>query len=179
MSTSGKTALLVIDTQVALLDGAYRSDEVIGAISGLLAKAREAGAAVIYMQHDGDPGERLEPGAPGWAIHPALAPRECETVLRKRASDSFYRTELRAELEARGITGMVVTGLRTERCVDTTSRQAVSLGYDVTLATDAHTTKDTDALPAERIIAHTNENLDDFGNDEHVVTVKQSEEVVF
>lgn len=179
MSTSQKTALLVIDTQVALLEGAYQRDEVIVAIQGLLAKARAAGAAVIFMQHDGDPGERLEPGSPGWAIHPALTPRAGETVLRKRASDSFYRTRLQAELETRGLTGMVVTGLRTERCVDTTCRQAVSLGYDVTLAADAHTTKDTDALPAERIIAHTNENLDDFGNDEHVVMVRRSEEVAF
>lgn len=179
MSSSRKTALLVIDTQVALLDGAHLSDDVIGAIRGLLAKARAAGAAVIYMQHDGDPGERLEPGAPGWAIHPALTPQEGEVVLRKRASDSFYRTRLQAELEARGLTEIVVTGLRTERCVDTTCRQAVSLGYDVTLAADAHTTKDTDALPAERIIAHTNENLDDFGNDEHVVTVRRSADVAF
>lgn len=179
MATSAKTALLVIDTQVALLDGAYRDAEVTEAIQGLLARARAAGAAVIYMQHDGDPGERLEPGAPGWLIHPELAPRDGEAVLRKRASDSFYRTPLQAELEARGITSLVVTGLRTERCVDTTCRQAVSRGYDVTLATDAHTTKDTDVLPAEQIVAHTNDNLDDFGNDEHVVMVKRSADIAF
>lgn len=179
MSTSKKTALLVIDTQEALLDGAYRAVEVIGTIGDLLARARDAGAAVMYMQHDGDTGEQLEPGTAGWAIHPALAPHDGKIVLRKRASDSFYQTPLQAELTQRGITHLVVTGLRTERCVDTTCRQAVSLGYDVTLAADAHTTKDTDVLPAERIVAHTNDNLDDFGNDEYVVTVKRSAEIAF
>jgi hypothetical protein len=53
----------------------------------------------------------------------------------------------------------------------------VSLGYDVTLATDAHTTTDTDTLPADRMIAYHNEILDDFGNDDHVVTAKKAQAI--
>ena len=47
----------------------------------------------------------------------------------------------------------------TEYCIDTTCRRAVSLGYDVTLVADAHTTHDNDLLPAEKIIAHHNRSL--------------------
>jgi hypothetical protein len=62
--------------------------------------------------------------------------------------------------------------------VDTTCRRATTLGYDVTLAGDAHTTM-SEVLPAEQIIAHHNATLDDFGNDRHVVSVKRSEEINF
>ncbi|MEO7002875.1 MAG: cysteine hydrolase family protein [Ktedonobacterales bacterium] len=185
--TASPTALLVIDTQTAMLDGgdganpAYQHDEVIAHICELQAQARSAGATIIYMQHDSDPGETLEPETAGWRIHPALAPQSGDLVIRKRASGSFYETTLGNALASRGITitRLVITGLRTERCVDTTSRQAVSLGYDVILASDAHTTADGDTLTAAQIIAHTNENLDDFGNDAHVITVQLSEAILW
>ncbi len=97
--------------------------------------------------------------------------------MHKRASDAFYETPLQRELDARQVTHLIVTGMKTEMCVDTTSRRAVSLGYDVTLATDAHTTTDTDTLPADRMIAYHNEILDDFGNDDHVVTAKKAQAI--
>lgn len=186
MSTSNThsdhVALLVIDAQVGILGGAepaYQRDAVVAHIGELIAKARATGVPVIYLQHDGDKGEPLESGKPGWAIEPALAPAKGDLVIRKRASDSFYETTLQKELAARGIAHLVVTGLRTERCVDTTCRQAVSMGYDVTLAADAHTTKNTDVLSASQIIAHTNDNLDDFGNDAHIVLVQKTRAIAF
>ncbi len=172
---STRTALLVIDAQVGLLDGAHRHEEVVARIGDLIARARAARTPVIYVQHNSDEaGDLLEVGSSGWRIHPSLAPGETDLVVHKRSSDSFYETPLREELDARGITHLVIVGMRTEYCVDTTSRRAVSLGYDVTLATDAHTTTDNDVLPAAHIVAHHNATLDDFGNDEHVVTVKEA-----
>jgi len=171
-------ALLVIDAQVGLLDQAYRRDEVVARIADLIAKARTAGAPVIYVQHDSDEaGDLIAIGTPGWRIHPALAPQGADLVVHKRSSDSFYETPLQRELDARGVTRLIVTGMKTEMCVDTTSRRAVSLGYDVTLVTDAHTTTDTDTLPAAHMIAYHNEILDDFGNDDHVVTATQAQAI--
>lgn len=60
----------------------------------------------------------------------------------------------------------------TEYCVDTTCRRATSLGYDVTLAGDAHLTRDNKVLSAASIIAHHNFLLDGFGAGEHVVRVR-------
>jgi len=175
VSTPTTTALLVIDAQVGLLDRAYRRDEVVARLAALIAKARATGAPVIYVQHDSDEaGDLLEVGSPGWGIHPALAPRDTEPVVHKRSSDSFYRTVLRQELDARRVTRLIIGGMKTEMCVDTTSRRAVSLGYDVTLVADAHTTTNTGTLPASQMIAYHNEILDDFGNDDHVVTTAEA-----
>ena len=67
----------------------------------------------------------------------------------------------------------------TEYCVDTTCRRAVSLGYDVTLASDAHLTRDNGVLTAGNIIAHHNFVLHEFGAGDHVVKVEPTDEIVF
>lgn len=177
-----RTALLVVDVQVGLIDGAnpaHHKSAVLANIQSLLQKARASQTPVIYIQHAGDEGDSLEVHSAGWQFHPQIAPQEGETVLSKRASDSFYQTSLQQELEALGITHLVVTGCKTQYCIDTTSRRATTLGYDVTLASDAHTTTESDTLTAAQIVAHHNETLDDFGNDEHVVVVKPSSEIAF
>src|SRR5688500_2506433 len=72
-------ALLVVDVQRAVVDWedpASEGEKVLGNINHLLSKAREAGAPVLYVQHDGEEGGRLFPGAQGWEIHPAVAPAE-------------------------------------------------------------------------------------------------------
>lgn len=179
---SKETALLVIDVQVGVVDWTEPADEksrVLASINDLLRRARASSTPIIYVQHDGYEGGRLAVGSPGWEIHPAIAPADGETVIRKRASDSFHQTPLQSSLEALGIRHLIVAGCRTQYCVDTTARQATSLGYDVTLAKDAHTTTDNEALTAAQIIAHHNETLDDFGTDDHVITVKESSEITF
>lgn len=180
MSTD--TALLIIDVQVGLVDGShavYQNQQLLEHIASLLVQARATHTPVIYMQHDGEPGGRLEPETPGWQIHASVAPRSGETILRKRASDSFYGTILQEELRKRGIQHLVITGCRSEMCVDTTCRAAISRGYDVTLVTDAHSTTDSAILSAAQIIAHHNDALDDFGTDEHVVVIRPTSEIVF
>jgi nicotinamidase-related amidase len=181
---SANTALLVIDVQVGLVDSdgvqpAHKGEQMLEKINRLLVAARATGTPVIYIQHDGDAGGRLEAGSLGWAIHPAIAPAEGELVIRKRASDSFLETPLQRELAAQNITRLVITGMRTEMCVDTTSRRAISLGYDVTLVADAHATVDSEVLPAAQIIAHHNYTLDGFGTDEHEIAVRLASEVSF
>lgn len=175
------TALVVVDVQSGVVDWqdpSARGEEVLANIKELLARARAARAFVVYVQHDGEEGGRLWPGSRGWEIHPAVAPVEGEPVVRKRASDSFFETTLEEELKARGVRRLVVVGCRTQYCVDTTCRRATTLGFDVVLASDAHTTVN-DLLTAAQIVAHHNATLDDFGNDRHVVTLRASREIEF
>ena len=64
-------------------------------------------------------------------------------------------------------------------CIDTTCRRATSLGFNVELASDAHTGARGAALSAAQIVAHHNEILDDFGNDEAVIRVLPTKNVDF
>ena len=178
---SRDTALLVIDVQVGIIDGlrAYRGREVLEQINKLLSKARASNVPIICIQHDGEAGHPLEVGTRGWEIHPEIKPHDEDLIIRKRASDSFFETTLQHELEARGIRHLIVAGCMTEYCVDTTSRRAISLGYDVTLVSDAHTTIDNKLLSAAQIIAHHNALLDGFDAGAHAITVRPADEVTF
>ena len=176
---SGGTALMVIDVQVGIIESerAYRRGEVLETISSLLERARASNTPIIYVQHDGPEGDSLEVDSAGWLIHPAIAPASGEPVVHKRACDSFFGTTLQSELEERGIRHLVVTGAMTEYCVDTTCRSAVSLGYDVTLVSDAHTTHDNDLLSASQIILHHNALLNGFDAGNHAIAVKPAEKI--
>jgi nicotinamidase-related amidase len=174
-------ALLIIDVQVGIIEGfhAYHAREVLEQINKLLSKARASNTPVIYIQHDGETGHPLEVGTAGWNIHPDINPREGDLIIRKRASDSFFETTLQQELEARGVQHLIITGCMTEYCVDTTCRRAVSMGYDVTLVSDAHTTIVNERLTAAQIIAHHNALLDGFDAGSHAIAVKPADEVIF
>ena len=174
-------ALVVIDVQVGLVEWIPQAIQasVLPRIGMLIARARARGRPVIYVQHDGSRGHVLEPGSKGWELHPSLRPSADEPVIRKRESDSFFETTLDEELKKRGVTRVVSAGGMTEYCVDTTCRRATSLGYDVTLASDAHLTRDNGVLTAANIIAHHNFVLNDFGAGDHVITPKITDEIVF
>lgn len=171
------TALLIIDMQVALVRGAYQECEVLDRIADLLAQARVSGTAIIFIQHDHTRYAPMKPGAPGWQIHPAIAPSPDELIIRKHASDAFYETSLRRELDALGIKRLIITGMQTEYCVDTTCRRAISEGYDVILVADGHTTGDTDTLSAAQIIAHHNMTLAHLAHPDRTIIVKPSAEI--
>jgi len=166
------TALLIIDIQKGLIDEAYQRDEILEHINTLLTKARTSGVPVIYVQHDGPKGHGLEVGTDRWQISPVIAPQEGEPIVHKRASDAFYATSLKQELDQRHIRHLVVAGGQTEYCVDTTVRRATTYGYDVTLVGDAHTTYDCDTLMAAQIITFYNETLDGFQTGNSAIIVK-------
>lgn len=157
----GKTALLVIDTQLGMfqtpgLPPVPEGERLLGNIEGLIQSARDAGVTVIHVRHAGGPGHPLERGTEGWGIHPRVAPVGDELVMDKETPDSFLETALRDELETRKIGRLVLAGMQTQYCVDTTCQRAFSLGYDVTLVKDGHGTRDNDDLSAAQIIAHHN-----------------------
>ncbi len=171
------TALLVIDVQKGMFledDPVYDGENLLGKISTLIAQARTSGVPVIYVQHNGPEGDSLKKGTEGWPIHPAIAPALGEPVVEKWTPDSFHETTLQQELESRGIKNLVVAGIQTECCVDTTCRRAMTLGYKTTLVKDAHSTWNSRTLTAPQIIAHTNDALNGW-----FVTPKAASEIAF
>ena len=160
-------ALLVIDVQEGMEPyTAYDGKGVVSRIAELIDRARNAGTKVVYIQHDGgaEAGHPLAKGTPGHAIHHAIAPRAGETVIGKTQCSSFLGTSLDQTLKASDIDHLIVCGMQTEFCVDTTVRSAHEHGYKVTLVSDAHSTGDTQVLKAKDIVAHHNRTLADFAN---------------
>jgi nicotinamidase-related amidase len=173
----GDTALLIIDVQVGMFDPAnpvHAGDALLATINLLIARAHATGTLVIYVQHDGSEKDVLHPGRPGWPIHPAIAPAAGEPVFRKRHPDAFQQTGLQRELESRGLKHLVVAGIQSDYCVDTTCRRAYSLGFGVTLVQDGHSTWGDGTLSAEQIIAHHNRVLGDW-----FATLKPASEITF
>jgi nicotinamidase-related amidase len=159
---SGSTALLIIDVQNLMFapdNPAYDGEALLARLSALIAAARNAATPLIYVQHCDAEGSAMAHGTVGWEIHPAITPEAGDTIVQKRHPDAFHNTSLQGELEARGIRRLVAAGLQTELCVDTTCRRAFSLGYEVTLVSDGHSTWDTDLLSAAQVIAHHNRLL--------------------
>jgi nicotinamidase-related amidase len=157
-----RTVLLIVDMQVGNFDESapvYEGDALLSNTKALIVQAREAGVPVIYIQHCGPEGAIDELGEPGWEIHPAIYPVERETIIQKCHPDAFQDTELQNELELGDTKKLVITGIQTEYCVDTTCRRAYSLGYEVVLVQDGHGTWDSNHLSAQQIIAHHNETL--------------------
>jgi nicotinamidase-related amidase len=157
-----RPALLIIDVQLGMFQDdapVHKGEELLSTIGDLIARARAAEIPVIYVQHSGGQGHLLEPGTPGWPIHPVIAPVDGELVVHKHYPDSFRETSLQEELKARGVGHLIIAGIQTEYCVDTTCRRASGLGYDVTLVEDGHSTWDTEHLGASQIIDHHNQVL--------------------
>jgi len=155
------TALLVIDVQQILSAGenmAHDVDGVISRINRVSREARKAGALVVVIQHETKGGD-MDYGTNGWHLAPALETRGGDVYVRKTASDSFLSTGLHDLLQSRGITDLVICGLQSEFCVDTTTRRAMALGYPVVLVSDGHSTVDNGVLSAAQISAHHNKTL--------------------
>lgn len=160
------SALLVIDVQVGLFEtpgyDLFNEKELIETIQSLIADARSKGLPVVYIQHNGGAGSPLEKGSQGWGIHPDISPIDGEPVVEKDTPDSFSNTKLDEVLKSLNITNLIMVGLQTEYCVDTTCRRAKSQGYNLTLVGDAHSTFDTEVLTAKNIIKHHNLTLAAF-----------------
>ena len=155
----GKKALLIIDVQMAMFTGethVYRDVEVLNNITAMLDKARASGMPAIFVQHTVPGYARFEKGSPTWEINPGIKPLANEDVIEKSYCDSFMDTKLESVLKGKGITELIIAGMQTEYCVDTSVRRAFSMGYRNILVSDAHTTYDNEALKADQIIRHHN-----------------------
>ncbi|MEN9706692.1 MAG: hypothetical protein RIS31_258, partial [Actinomycetota bacterium] len=133
----GKTALLVIDVQNNVVEGAYNLESVLKNINVALDKARDAGVPVIWVQHSD---EEMPLNSDGWQIVSQLVPDDGEAKVRKTYRSSFEATNLEEVLADLNVGHVVITGMQTNNCVRHTTHSAQERGYDVTILGDAHTT---------------------------------------
>lgn len=155
-SSDSHSALIVIDVQAAVVHGAARPhdvDFVVRRICALIDRARREGAQVIFVQHEGPGRER---NSDGWRLIGALRPQFPDWVIAKTGASIFDGGNLAAQLKATGIKRLVLAGISTDCSVETSCRDAAARGFEVVLASDAHTTRHSDA---ESIIARRNAML--------------------
>lgn len=142
-----KQALLLIDIQNDYFPGGameLAGSPEAGERAGRLAQAfRAASLAVIHVQHVAtrQGATFFLPGTPGVAIHECVAPQQGELVVTKHFPNSFRQTNLLEQLRRRQISTLVIAGMMTHMCVDTTTRAAADLGFQCTLAHDACATR--------------------------------------
>lgn len=158
-----KTALIVIDAQqeyfaptgkVVLPGGPAAAKKIAEA----LAWARQQKLPVIHVVHESrKPNAPIfAPGSPALAIHPAAQHAPGEPVVQKHLPGSFTGTKLEEILRQQGIERLVIAGFMTQMCVDTTTRQAAHLGFQVTVLSDATAAMavkgpDGEAIPADQV----------------------------
>lgn len=159
-----KRALLVIDVQESFRQrpmwAAISNPEIAKQVQRLAETFRARGEMIVWVLH-------VEPGT-GTVFDPAnghvrliegLAAEEGEPVITKTAFNAFYTTNLQQLLTSAGIGEVVVCGIRTEQCAETTARSAAGLGYEVTFVTDATATNPIEhrdappGRPLEEILA--------------------------
>ncbi len=138
------TALLIIDVQRGFHDarwGERNNPEAEKNIAQLLQAWRALGMPIIHIQHDSRASDgAFVPGTPGHGHKPEAMPLPSEPVHHKTVNSAFIGTGLEAELRARAIDTLVITGLTTNHCVSTTTRMAGNLGFDTYLVADATAT---------------------------------------
>jgi nicotinamidase-related amidase len=167
-----RLALLVVDVQQGFGDpvwGVRNNPDAEANIAALLAAWRAAARPVVHVRHDSDEdGSPLRPDGPGNALQPfVVAAGAPDLLVSKSVNSSFHGTpDLDAWLRERGLEGIVVCGITTNHCCETTARVGGNLGHRVLFVTDATYTFDRAGpdgvvIAADELARVTSANLHD------------------
>jgi nicotinamidase-related amidase len=164
------TALVIIDVQDVFDEprwGPRNNPDAEANIARLLHEWRRTGRPIFHVRH-------LSPAAhssfhvshAGSRIKQIVHPLEGEPVIEKSVNSAFIGTNLEDRLHRAGITGLLMTGLTSNHCVETTTRMGGNLGFDTYFVSDATATFDRrgpDGVlhTAEEIHSMTLSNLND------------------
>jgi nicotinamidase-related amidase len=143
--TGTGTALIVIDVQESFrqrpLWRTASNPEIVADVNRLVAAARGRGDQVIWVLHaEPGSGDNFDPASGLVRLMDGLTPEAGEPTLTKTVHNAFTTTDLEQRLVAGGVRHVVVCGIRTEQCVETTARFASDMGYEVTFVSEATVT---------------------------------------
>lgn len=156
-----RSALLVIDIQESFRQrpswAAVSNPDIVATVTPLIDAARDRGDLVVWVLHH-EVGNVFDPATGHVRPMDGLQPLPDEPVITKTSANAFTTTGLQQLLTTEGIRHLVVTGIQTELCCETTTRVAGDLGYDVTFVTEATATfpiphRDERDLPYDEILA--------------------------
>jgi nicotinamidase-related amidase len=165
-----ESALVVVDVQRAFDDAAFwgpRNNPACEENIGRLISAwHDAGQPLVFVRHDSrEPGSPLRPGAPGNAFKDVVA-GDPSLLVSKSVHSAFHgEPDLAAWLRGAGIGRVVICGIQTNMCCETSARVGANLGFDVAFALDATHTFDLEdpdggTISADELARVTRANLD-------------------
>ena len=144
-----KTCLIVIDAQESFRQRTYFTERDLPAYleaqNALIEGAQKARMPIVRVFHVDGPAEASNPFAvESGHVRPleGLAPFEAALTVRKSRHSALVGTGLDVWLTQQGVTRIIVSGVRTEQCCETTTRHASDLGWSVDFVTDATLTWD-------------------------------------
>jgi nicotinamidase-related amidase len=166
-----RTALINVDMQRCFVEGsplaAPEGPALVDRVNRLARACREAGMLVvhtrIWMTKDrsnlGVMGELVPPfivdlyteGEASAELPEALEVGPSDVILNKTRYGAFHRTDLEAILRARGIDTVIISGIATNICCDTTAREAAQHDFRVFFLSDGTATKEMNGVPADTL----------------------------
>lgn len=179
------TALIVVDLQRGIVEHPmlHPLPEIVARTRELLDAFRVASLPVVLVNVAGRAPGRTEQGSratqtfpEGWTdLVPELAQQPDDILVTKRSWGAFATTDLEAQLKAKGVTQVVVTGVATSVGVEATARQAYEQGFHVTLALDAMT--DLRKETHEHSIASIFPRLGETGTTQEIISLLKQRSV--
>jgi nicotinamidase-related amidase len=161
ISENNKTALVIIDIQNDYFPGGtmelVSADEAASKAANILSYFRRKEMPVIHVQHIAlqEGATFFLPNTKGAEIHKNVTPLKTEKVITKNFPNSFRDTELLDYLKENNISKLILCGMMTDVCVDSTTRAAMDFGFENTIITDAVTTRNREfngkVIPAEQV----------------------------
>lgn len=145
--TMENTALLIIDVQNDYFPGGKmtleKAEQAAKNTRSVLEYFRKNNLPVIHIQHisTNDGATFFLPATGGAKIHHLVLPMEDEKVIVKHFPNSFRETDLLNYLQSKKIKNLVITGMMTDVCVESTTRAAFDFGFTNTIIGDATATR--------------------------------------
>ncbi len=156
-----KSALILVDIQNEYFEGGniplHQPEEAAAQAKRLITHFRDSSLPVFHVRHiNSRPGAvTFLPDSIGSEIHMSVAPQGGETVIIKHFPSAFLQTGLAAELQRQDVDHIVICGMMSHMCIDTTVRAAQDHSFSVTLPEDACTTRalvwNGQVIPAETV----------------------------
>ena len=143
-----ETAFIIIDVQNILVETGFQTEGLLEKISYLQNQAKSKNIEIIYVQHIETPEAQT---SEDWQLSVLLNRKPDEKVFQKKYNSIFKETGLKEYLDQQGIEQLVLCGMQTEYCVDTSVKVAFEYGYKLIIPEGAVTTFDGDDIPAEAI----------------------------
>lgn len=142
--------LIIMDMQKGItVDALYNFDQFIENTVKIIEAARANQIEVIYVQHDDGPGSGFTQGDEAFEIADQVAPRAGEKIYVKNHGSCFGNKDFTKYLEDAGEDTLIIVGLLTNYCVNTTVQSAFERGYKVIIPEGTNSTFDNQYMTGE------------------------------
>ena len=150
--------LLVVDTQNLIMNNnLYDFDTFKYRIRTLINEARNNEIEVIYVRHDDGVGAKLTKGTLGYEIYREFQPLPNERVFDKNVNSAFKDTGLSEYLHEKGEDTIMIVGLQTDYCIDSTVKCGFEHGFKMIVPANTNSTIDNAYMTAENSYRYYNE----------------------